>query len=220
MKNKKVKAILPALAVVAAAGSGICYAVKHGGKKKTADMAADEAAPHEEGLTEEKVREYLLRLFRLYEDSEFDDLVEFLGDGSELREYAADNYSSQLFPYLKEGMKQVMMLEGDDGTGNEPFDMTDVLFCYPACMIGCEIQELFSDRFVLCLESEMWMLENGEFASVYCVSMEKDGGRISYRFLDTYIKNQGDIPICFDDLESSFTKIIEAVEEGREPELP
>lgn len=220
MKNKKVKTMLSALAVVAAAGGGICYAVKHGRKKKTADMAADEAALHEEGLTEEKVREYLLRLFRLYEDSEFDDLAEFLGDGSDPREYAADNYSSQLFPYLKKNMKHVMILEGDDGTGNEPFDMTDVLFCYPACMIGCGIQELFSDRFVLCLESEMWMLENGEFASVYCVSMGKDGGRISYRFVDAYIKNQGDIPICFDDLESTFTKIIEAVEKGRVPELP
>ena len=173
MKNKKVKTMLSALAVVAAAGSGICCAVKHGRKKKTADMAADEAALHEEGLTEEKVREYLLHLFRLYEDSEFDDLAEFLDDGSDPREYAADNYSSQLFPYFKKNMKHVMMLEGDDGTGKEPFDRTDVLFCYPACMIGCGIQELFSDRFVLCLESEMWMLENGEFASVYCVSMGK-----------------------------------------------
>lgn len=173
MKNKKVKTMLSALAVVAAAGSGICCAVKHGRKKKTADMAADEAALHEEGLTEEKVREYLLHLFRLYEDSEFDDLAEFLDDGSDPREYAADNYSSQLFPYFKKNMKHVMMLEGDDGTGKEPFAMTDVLFCYPACKIGCEIRELFSDNFVLCLESEMWMLENGEFASVYCVSMGK-----------------------------------------------
>lgn len=50
--------------------------------------------------------------------------------------------------------------------------------------------------------------------------MDEDGGRISYRFVDTYIKNQGDIPICFDDLESTFAKIIEAVERGRVPELP
>ena len=220
MKNKKVKTMLSALAVVAAAGSGICCAVKHGRKKKTADMAADEAALHEEGLTEEKVREYLLHLFRLYEDSEFDDLAEFLDDGSDPREYAADNYSSQLFPYFKKNMKHVMMLEGDDGTGKEPFAMTDVLFCYPACKIGCEIEELFSDNFVLCLESEMWMLENGEFASVYCVSIGKDGGRLSYRFVDTYIKNPGDIPICFEDLESGFSEIIEAEKEGREPYLP
>ena len=220
MKNKKVKTMLSALAVVAAAGSGICCAVKHGRKKKTADMAADEAALHEEGLTEEKVREYLLHLFRLYEDSEFDDLAEFLDDGSDPREYAADNYSSQLFPYFKKNMKHVMMLEGDDGTGKEPFDMTDVLFCYPACKIGCEIRELFSDNFVLCLESEMWMLENGEFASVYCVSIGKDGGRLSYRFVDTCIKNPGDIPICFEDLESGFAEIIEAEKEGREPYLP
>ncbi len=220
MKNKKVKAILSAVAVIAAAGSGILCAVKHGGQKKTAAMAVDEPVLHEEGLTEEKVREYLLRLFRLYEDSEFDDLVEFLGDGSDPREYAADNYSGQLFPYLKKNMKDVMRLEGDDGTGKEPFSMTDVLFCYPACMISCEIMELFSDSFGLCLESEIWMLENGEFASVYCVSLAKDGGRGSYRLLDTYIKNPGDIPVCFDDLESSLAKIIEAVEEGREPELP
>lgn len=117
-------------------------------------------------------------------------------------------------------MKEVMIMEGDDGTGNEPFDMTDVLFCYPACMIACEIKEFFSDRFVLCLENEIWILENGEFASVHCVSIGKDGGRLTYRFLDTYIRNPGDIPICFDDLESGFTQIIKALEEGRKPELP
>ena len=55
----------------------------------------------EGGLTEEKVRESLLRLFRLYEDCEFDDLAEFLDDGSDPREYAAENYSGQLFLYLK-----------------------------------------------------------------------------------------------------------------------
>ena len=64
------------------------------------------------------------------------------------------------------------------------------------------------------------MLENGEFASVYCVSIGKDGGRLSYRFLDTYIRNPGDIPICFADLESGFTRIIEALKEGWKPELP
>ena len=220
MKSKKVKAIFSTLAVIAAAGSGILCAVKHGGKKKVEAVTVDEPVLQEEGLTEKKVREYLLRLFRLYEDSEFDDSAEFLSNGSDPREYEAENYSSQLFPYIKRNMKDVMMMEGDDGTGKEPFAMTDVLFCYPACKIGCEIRELFSDNFVLCLESEIWILENGEFASVYCVSIGKDGGRLSYRFVDTYIKNPGDIPVCFDDLESSLVKIIEAVEEGREPELP
>ena len=66
----------------------------------------------------------------------------------------------------------------------------------------------------------MWILENGEFASVYCVSIGKDGGRLSYRFVDTCIKNPGDIPICFEDLESGFAEIIEAEKEGREPYLP
>lgn len=221
MKNKKVKAMLSAVALVATAGGGICCAVKYGRKKKVADMIVNESVLHEEGLTEEKVKEYLLRLFRMYEDSEFDDLAESIqGSKSDPREYAADNYSGQLFFYIKKNMKDVMILEGDDGTGKEPFSMTDVLFCYPACMIGCVINELFSDSFALCLESEIWMLENGEFASVYCVSLGKDGGRISYRFLDTYIKNPGDIPICFDDLESRFTQIIEAEKEGRKPELP
>jgi len=220
MKNKKVKAILFVAVVVAAAGSGICCAVKHGRKQKMTEIKVNEPDLEEEGLTEEKVREYLLRLFRLYEDSEFDDLAEFLGDGSEPREYAADNYSRQLFPYIKKNMKDVMILEGDDGTGNEPFSMTDVLFCSPACMIGCRVEELFSDRFALCLESEIWMLENGELASVYSVSLGNGSGRITYRFVDTYIKNPGDIPIGFDDLERGFTKIIEAEEEGREPELP
>jgi hypothetical protein len=38
--------------------------------------------------------------------------------------------------------------------------------------------------------------------------------------VDTYIKNPGDIPICFEDLESGFTEIIEAEKEGRKPYLP
>ena len=215
MKHKKATAVSLAAVAGAAVLGGIRYAA---GKRKS--KAERENDVQEEGLTEDKLRECLLRLFRLYEDSEFDDLAEFLGDGSEPREYAADNYSGQLLPYFKKNMKDVMVMEGDDGTGKEPFSMTDELFCCPACMIGCGIRELFSDNFVMCLENEMWMLENGEFASVYCVSIGKDGGRISYRFVDTYIKNQGDIPICFDDLESTFAKIIEAVEKGRVPELP
>ncbi len=215
MKHKKVASALSAAVAGAAVLGGIHYV---SGKRKPKE--GQESDIQEEGLTEGQVRECFLRLFRLYEESEFDDLAELLGDGSEPREYAADNYSSQLFPYIKRNMTDVMMLEGDDGTGKEPFAMTDVLFCYPACKIGCEIRELFSDNFVLCLESEMWILENGEFASVYCVSIGKDGGRLSYRFVDTYIKNPGDIPICFEDLESGFTEIIEAEKEGRKPYLP
>ena len=215
MKHKKIAAALSAAVAGAAVFGRIRYAA---GKRKP--KAERENDVQKERLTEGEVREYLLRLFRLYEDSEFDDFAEFSGEGSEPGEYAADNYSEQLFPYIKENMKDVMMLEGDDGTGKEPFAMTDVLFCYPACKIGCEIRELFSDNFVLCLESEMWILENGEFASVYCVSIGKDGGRLSYRFVDTYIKNPGDIPICFEDLESGFTEIIEAEKEGRKPYLP
>ena len=218
MKNKKVKTMLAVAAAVA--GSGICLAVKHGRKKGAADTGTGGSVLEEEGLTEEKVKKYLLRLFQLYEDNEFDELADFSGNGNGVREYAADNYSGQIFPYIKENMKDVMMLEGDDGTGKEPFDMTDELFCCPACLIGCEINELFSDRFTLCLENEIWMLENGEFASVYCVSIGKDGGRLSYRFLDTYIRNPGDIPICFSDLESGFTGIIEALKKGWKPELP
>ena len=166
MKHKKIAAALSAAVAGAAVFGRIRYAA---GKRKP--KAERENDVQKERLTEGEVREYLLRLFRLYEDSEFDDFAEFSGEGSEPGEYAADNYASQLFPYIKENMKDVMMLEGDDGTGNEPFDMTDELFCYPACLIGCEIKELFSDRFVLCLENEIWMLENGEFASVYCVSI-------------------------------------------------
>ena len=219
MGKKKVKAMLSAAAVMTAAGSGIFCAWKAGRKKKMAEVRAD-APDLEEGLTEEKVRESLLRLFWLYEDCEFDDLAEFLGDGSDPREYAAENYSGQLFLYLKRNMTDVMILEGDDGTGKEPFSMTDELFHYPACMISCRIEELLSDNFTLCLENEIWMLENGEFASVYCVSLTNGTGRLSYRFLDTYIKNPWDIPVSFDDLESSFAKIAEAVEEGRVAELP
>ncbi len=219
MEKKKVKTMLSAAAVMIAAGSGICCAWKAGRKKKMAAVRTD-APDLEGGLTEEKVRESLLRLFRLYEDCEFDDLAEFLDDGSDPREYAAENYSGQLFLYLKRNMTDAMILEGDDGTGKEPFSMTDELFHYPACMISCRIEELLSDNFTLCLENEIWMLENGEFASVYCVSLTNGTGRLSYRFLDTYIKNPWDIPVSFDDLESSFAKIAEAVEEGRAAELP
>ena len=228
MKHKKATLAISAAVAGAAVLGGIHYAA---GKRKPKSernpvsrgkgQAEEEAAVQEEELTEEKVRECLLWLFRLYEDMEFDELAEFLDDsGDALREYAADNYSDKLFPYIKKGMKDVMMLEGDDGTGKELFSMTDALFSCPACMIGCEIKELFSDNFGLCLESEMWMLENGQLASVYCVSIGKDGGRLSYRFLDTYIRNPGDIPICFSCLESGFAEIIRAGEEGREPELP
>ena len=225
MKNKKVKTMLSAAAMMIAAGSGIFCAWKAGRKKKTEDTEIKEPVFDEEGLaeeklTEEKLRECLLRLFGLYEDSEFDDLVEFLGDGSDPREYAAENYAAQIFPYIKKNMKDVMMLAGDDGTGKEPFYMTDELFYYPACIIGSRIRELYTDRFALCRESEIWILENGEFASVYSISLRKGGGRLTYRFLDTYISEPGDIPICFDDLESGFSQIIEAEEEGRVAELP
>ncbi len=225
MKNKKVKTMLSAAAMMIAAGSGIFCAWKAGRKKKAENTEIKEPVFDEEGLaeeklTEEKLRECLLRLFGLYEDSEFDDLVEFLGDGSDPREYAAENYAAQIFPYIKKNMKDVMMMAGDDGTGKEPFYMTDELFYYPACIIGSRIRELYTDRFALCRESEIWILENGEFASVHSVSLRKGGGRLTYRFLDTYISEPGDIPICFDDLESGFSQIIEAEEEGRAAELP
>ena len=86
MKNKKVKTILSAAVMMIAAGSGICCVWKAGRKKKTENTEIKEAVFDEEGLTEEKLRECLLRLFGLYEDCEFDDLVEFLGDGSNPRE--------------------------------------------------------------------------------------------------------------------------------------
>lgn len=225
MKNKKVKTMLSVAVMMIAAGSGIFCAWKAGRKKKTENTEIKEPVFDEEGLaeeklTEEKLRECLLRLFGLYEDCEFDDLVEFLGDGSDPREYAAENYAAQIFPYIKKNMKDVMMMAGDDGTGKEPFYMTDELFYYPACIIGSRIRELYTDRFALCRESEIWILENGEFASVHSVSLRKGSGRITYRFLDTYISEPGDIPICFDDLESGFSQIIEAEEEGRAAELP
>ena len=85
MKHKKVAAALSAAVAGASVLAGIRYAV---GKRKP--KAEPETAIQEEGLTEGKLRECLLRLFRLYEDSEFDDSAEFLGDGSEPREYEAD----------------------------------------------------------------------------------------------------------------------------------
>lgn len=49
MKSKKVKAIFSTLAVIAAAGSGILCAVKHGGKKKVEAVTVDEPVLQEEG---------------------------------------------------------------------------------------------------------------------------------------------------------------------------
>lgn len=154
MKNKKVKAMLSA--VTLAAGGGICYAVKHGRRKKTGDTAVNKPVLHGEGLTEEKVREYLLCLFNLYDDSEFDDLAEFMQDEEgDPREYAADNYSGLLFPYIKNSMAAVMEMKGDDGKGEEPFCMTDELFYCPACMICRQTEEVFLDRFDLYRDNEI-----------------------------------------------------------------
>ena len=64
MKHKKVAAALSAAVAGASVLAGIRYAV---GKRKP--KAEPETAIQEEGLTEGKLRECLLRLFRLYEDS-------------------------------------------------------------------------------------------------------------------------------------------------------
>ena len=210
MKNKKLKTMLSVAAMVAVAGSGICCAVKNGRKKKTADMTVKEAVQYEEGLTEEKVRECLLRLFWLYEDSEFDDLAAFMQDKQgDPREYAADNYSELLFPYIKSKMAYVMEMKGDDGTGEEPFCMTDEIFYYPACMIYRQMEESFLDRFDLYRHSEIWILENGEFALVNCIELKKGSKYLQYRFLDKYITEPADIPVSFEDLETGFVNLIE-----------
>ncbi|MCM1218855.1 MAG: hypothetical protein NC548_30600 [Lachnospiraceae bacterium] len=209
MGNKKVKTMLSVAAILAAAESAFCCAVKHGRKKKMADAKTSEPVLEEEELTEEKVREYLLWLFRLYEDSEFDDLVEFLNDGSDPREYAADNYSGLLFPYIKSNMAEVMEMEGDDGTGEEPFCMTDELFFYPACLICRQTDEAFLDRFDLYRDNEIWMLENGKFAFVNCIELKKGGGYLKYRFLDRYITKPEDIPVSFEDMEAGFNAFME-----------
>lgn len=216
MKNKKVKTMLSAVAVAAVVGTGIFHAVKHGRKKKMAEVGVSEPVLEEEGLTEEQVREYLLRLFWLYEDSEFDDLAEFLGDGSDPREYAADNYSEILFPYIKNNMAVVMEMEGDDGTGEEPFCMTDELFFYPACIICTQADEAFLDRFDLYRDNEIWMLENGQFALVNCIELKKDGGYLKYRFLDRYITEPGDIPVSFEDLEAGFDGFVKGNEKNKD----
>jgi hypothetical protein len=68
MKHKKATAVSLAAVAGAAVLGGIRYAA---GKKKP--KAERENDVQEEGLTEDKLRGCLLRLFRLYEDSEFDD---------------------------------------------------------------------------------------------------------------------------------------------------
>lgn len=210
MKNKKVKAILSAVVMVTATWSGICCAVKRGRRKKMTDDRISEPVLEEEGLTEEKVKEYLLRFFNLYEDSEFDDLAEFMQDNEgDPREYAADNYSGLLFPYIKSSMAIVMEMKGDDGKGEEPFCMTDELFHYPACMICRQAEEAFLDRFDLYRDNEIWMLENGEFVLVNCIELKKGNGYLQYRFIDKYITKPEDIPVSFEDMEAGFTAFME-----------
>lgn len=76
MKHKKVAAALSAAVAGASVLAGILYAA---GKRKP--KKGREPDLQEEGLTEGKLRECLLRLFRLYEDSEFDDSAEFWAMG-------------------------------------------------------------------------------------------------------------------------------------------
>ena len=77
MEHKRVAAAFSAAVAGAAVLGGIRYAI---GKRKPKEE--QEPDIQEEGLTEGKLRECLLRLFWLYEDSEFDDSAELLGDGA------------------------------------------------------------------------------------------------------------------------------------------
>ena len=193
MKKKQIAAMLGVIAVGAVAAHSI--------KKQR----KGEETMQENKLTEQQVKENLLRLFNLYEYGEFDSFEEFMTeDEQDLREYAADHYAEELYPYIIENMREVNHMEGDDGEGNEPFYMTEELFYVPACKIYSDISEATYDRFELILQLEIWMLEDGRFAVVTCFDFNKDGWNLVYRVLDKFIEKKEDLPVSFEDLELGF----------------
>lgn len=214
MRNKIIRAFL------AAAGATVCgvvgYAAGKGRResginRKTNGRSVSDAGDvsSKSTLTEDKVRRCLLNLFWMYDYDEFWHFRDCGCDDSDLRDCAAGHYAPVLYRYMKKNMKTVYKIDGDDGTGCEPFDMTGHLFYVPACRICSGPEEMVSDRFHLSLDREVWLLEDGRAASVYCMEFEKDGWRLVYRFLDKYIRMPGDIAVSFEELEEGLVHMME-----------
>lgn len=218
MKSKIAKALLAAgTAACTIAGYTACS------RKKTVPGNAQEKDGSEAPLkndisaeknvmTEERARRCLLNLFWMYDYEEFWHFDDYGMDDRDLRDCAAGFYAPVLYRFMKQHMKITYKMDGDDGTGHEPFEMSDRLFYVPACMICSRPEEMVSDRFGILLKKEVWILEDGRAASVYCMNFEKDGWKAVYRFLDKYIRDPGDMPVPFEELEEGLVHMMQAVE--------
>lgn len=162
----------------------------------------------ESQLDENKVRRCLLNLFWMYDYGEFKKFRGCTNDDTDLREYAAGYYAPALYEYMQGNMETVFKMDGDDGTGKEPFEMSDTLFYAPACRICSVPEEVVADCFWLLQEKEVWMLEDGRTAAVYCLSFEKDGWQLIYRFLDKFIQMPGDMTVPFGELECGLVRMM------------
>lgn len=213
MNNRKTGKTLLAVAGAMSAGVAVWRVISYMEmqKKRKGETEAN-ICQAQDRVGKEKLKEQFLRLFGLYEDSEFESFADFGEEGDvDLRECAADYYAERLYPYVKDNLKMVSSMEGDDGTGKEPFQMTDELFCEPACRICSQPLEDFFDNFHLVRETEIWLLESGQFAVVTCIFFEKDGWQLTWRFQENVIREPADIPISFEDLE---TELLQLMKEG------
>ncbi len=206
--RRKAAAVFMMAAGTATAMGAVLYAGK--GKKKKREEDKLEDSQVKSGITEEKLKEYLSRLFQIYGQGEcgFEE-----GQERNLWEQEAGYYAELLYPYVKGHMETAFKMEGDDGYGNEPFNMTDELFYLPACRIYCEPVESVFDKFDLERGQELWMQEDGRFAVVNCMSIDKDGWKLTYRFIEGYVRGYSDIPFDFEDLETGLFRLSEEAEE-------
>ena len=185
------------MAAAAAASAGAFYAWKRGKKKAEGDNPEDSCGG--DGITMDKLKEYLSRLFSLYADGEC--ACEENG-GQDLWKQNAEYYAEMLYPYIKDSMGKALKVERTDG--KEPFNMTDELFTVPASRIYSEPVGKFHISYQVLWEMELWMLEDGRFALVDFLSINKDGEEFTYRHLDRYVSEDKDIPFAFKDLVTRF----------------
>lgn len=210
VNNKETGNTLLAIAGAVSAGVATWGVIHHMEMQKRKKERMEENIEQKEECKEkEKLKEQFLHFFELYEEDEFESFSDFWReDGTDLRECAADYYAEGLYPYIKENMKMVPSMEGDDGKGQKPFIMTDELFYEPACLICRQPCEDICDGFRLAREMEIWLLESGKFVVVTCIYFEKDGWQLTCRFQDRVIQKPSDIPITLEDLELELSRLM------------
>lgn len=201
---------LATLMMTAAGGIALWRFISHSSEKREERENSARDSRAENRLSEEKLKQYLLHLFRLSSDRDKDSFNNGEIDGWKQE---AENYAKLLHPYFKRNMETVYKMEGDDGFGNEPFNMTDELFHLPACRIYGEPMEQVYDNFAFEWGQELWMLVDGQFAVADYIKFEKGGWSLTSRIVDKFVKKPDDIPFNFEDLELEFGRILEGMEE-------